>query len=73
MGKKRKPSIVDSILLFLLAVGAILAAVFGFLIALVIQHGGTDNLTVEWAFLFVGVGMCILGGVGKLLQSRKAR
>ena len=69
MGNKRKTlGIGDSILLFLFAVGAIFVAIDGWLIARVMQIGGTDNLAIQWEFLALGLGMCSLAVVGKLFQ-----
>ncbi len=50
--------------------GVIFVEADGWLIAQVMQSGGTDNLVTDGDFLALGVGLCILSGVGKLLQRR---
>jgi len=57
MGNKRKtPRMVDSILLFLFVLGLSSWAVYGSLIARVMQRGGTGNLAIDGDFLGLGVG-----------------
>src|SRR5260370_32875318 len=57
MGNKRKtPRMVDSILLFLFVLGLSSWAVYGSLIARVMQSGGTGNSAIDGDILGLGVG-----------------